>query len=721
MKGFSLKIKFMLIMITMSLLCAGTVGTVIVLKARDSISDLSMQYAKNASEASASNIVKYLEPDWFTAEAIGHIMERYEDLSPEKRRHFFNSVLESLVKENPNILGAWCNFEPNVLEGDDSRYIGIPGTESNGRFAPYWVRTPSGIKVETLVDYDKPGDGDYYLLARNSGRTTLLNPYPYKVDGKEVLVTSIAAPIHSKKGAVLGVIGIDFTLEDIQKITISNKPYPDALTAVFSHDGTVAGHFDPSRIGNKILISERDMFGPYLEDYMSALKEGKPYSFSRYVPALGSDMVMFFSPVQIGESSNPWSFAVAIIDKTVKAPVYEMINIGIGIVIAILVVAIILAAFLSSSISKPIVKVTNTIKDISEGEGDLTQSIKVRSKDEVGDLARYFNKLMEVLRKPIGETKTVLEQLASSSKELSSVSNDLSASSEETVSTAASVASTAEEMSVNINAMAGGAEQASVNANEVAGAAEQMSANMNTIAAAIEEMSASISEISSNADDARKVAGDAKTKSGEATSTMNRLGVAAKEIGQVTDVIKKIADKTNLLALNATIEAASAGEAGKGFAVVAGEIKELANQSATSAGDIAQRIDSIQDETNNAVDVIRDVSDIIAKINQSIEAIAGHVGQQTKASNEIASNVAQANTGAKRVASSIGEVAKGSRDIARNAGEAATGATNVSQNVYSMREAARMSSEGASNVSSSAENLFKMAEQLRAVMSKFKV
>ena len=715
----SLKLKFALIMVALSLLCAGMVGSVILLKARDSIGNVSMLYAKGASEASAFEVKAFLEPYWFTVENTGHIMERYEDLSPDERRRFFNSELEALVKDNPDILAAYCSWEPNVLEGDDSQHMGIPGTSRiDGRFVPYWFRTPIGIKVETL---DKPGDNDYYISIKNFGRTMLFDPYFYMVDGKNILITSIAMPIRSKKGAIIGIVGIDITLEEIQKISQIHQPLGEAFTAVFSNDGIIAGHFDPSRIGKKVQETEVDMMGPYLNDYMKSLKEGRPYSFVRYIPAVNSDMTLFFSPIKIGSSTTPWSFAVAITTKTVMAPVYSMIEVAIYVSIAVIIVVIIVAVYMSNSISKPIIKVTNTIKDISYGEGDLTQNIKVQSKDEVGDLASYFNKLMEVLRKPISETKTVLEQLTSSSKELFSVSNEVSASSEETVSTASNVASTAEEMSVNINAMAGGAEQASVNANDVASSAEQMSMNMNTIAAAIEEMSASISEISNNADEARKVAGEATTKSGEATSTMNRLGVAAKEIGQVTDVIKKIADKTNLLALNATIEAASAGEAGKGFAVVAGEIKELANQSATSADDIAQRIDSIQDETNNAVDVIRDVSDIIAKINQSIQAIAGHVGQQTKASNEIASNVAQSSTGAKRVASAIGEVAKGSRDIARNASEAATGATHVSENVSNMREAARRSSEAASYVSTSAEKLLKMAEQLRAVMSKFKV
>jgi methyl-accepting chemotaxis protein len=724
MKELSLKIKFTLIMVTLSLFCAGTVGLSILFKARDSISDLSMQYAKSASEASASKIMGYFEPYWFTVETVGQVMERYKNLLPEERRHFFNSMLESLVKENKGILAAWCNWEPNILEGDDSKYKGIPGTLPNGRFTPYWFKTEFGVvKVETLEYYENPEDDAYYMLVKNSGHTTLFDPYPYKVGGKEVLVTSLAVPIHSENGTVIGIIGIDVRIEDIQKITIANKPYGDALTAVFSHDGTIAAHFDSSHVGKKLLESKDDvdMLGPHLENYLRALKKGEPYSYVMHVPAVGSDMTFFFSPIRVDKSDTPWNLAVAVSTKTVMAPVYSMIRISIIISIAMILVIIIVATYVSSSVSKPIIKVTNTIKNISEGEGDLTQSIKVQSRDEIGDLARYFNKLMEVLRKPIGETKAVVEHLAFSSKELSSVSRDLSASSEETVSTATTVASTTEEMSVNINAMAGGAEQASVNASEVAGAAEQMSANMSTIAAAIEEMSASISQIANNADDARKVAGEATAKSGEATSTMNKLGLAAKEIGQVTDVIKKIADKTNLLALNATIEAASAGEAGKGFAVVAGEIKELANQSAESADDIARRINGIQGETGNAVTVIRDVSGIIAKISQSVEAIAGHVGQQTKASNEIASNVAQANTGAKRVASAIAEVAKGSHDIARNASEAAAGANNVSHNVFGMRNVANKSSEGASQVNSSAAGLSKMAEQLRTVMNKFKV
>jgi len=219
-------------------------------------------------------------------------------------------------------------------------------------------------------------------------------------------------------------------------------------------------------------------------------------------------------------------------------------------------------------------------------------------------------------------------------------------------------------------------------------------------------MSASINQIANNTSDVNKIAGEATVKSGEATDAMNKLGTAAKEIGQVTNVIKNIADKTNLLALNATIEAASAGEAGKGFAVVAGEIKELANQSARSADDIARRIESIQSGTVEAVTVINAVAEIITRINHSVETISSHVDQQTKASNEISNNVAQANIGAKRVSSAICEVAKGSKDMARNASEVAKNS---------------ISAQSTKQINDGADELARLASDLKNVLSQFKV
>jgi methyl-accepting chemotaxis protein len=402
-------------------------------------------------------------------------------------------------------------------------------------------------------------------------------------------------------------------------------------------------------------------------------------------------------------------------DKIAK----KEINTATVVIPIVAAISLFFGIFLTISITRPLRMIVADIQEMEKG--DMTASLAMDRDDELGVLAKAQDKLSAKLRSIFRNLKQDADTLAGSAEELSSVGRQIASGAEETVAQSASVASTTEQTSVNINAMASGAEEAAVNANEVASAAEQMSANMSTIASAVEEMSASINQISSNAGEASKVAGQATVKSRDATGVMNKLGIAAKEIGHVTDVIKKIADKTNLLALNATIEAASAGEAGKGFAVVAGEIKELANQSAQSADDIARRIEGIQSGTGEAVTVIKDVSEIIVKINQSVEAISAHVAQQTRSSNEIASNVAQANSGAKRVAGAIGEVAKGSKDIARNAGEAAKGANVVNQNVSGMSQAAKDSVQGARQINQGASELARISGDLKNVLSQFRV
>jgi methyl-accepting chemotaxis protein len=497
------------------------------------------------------------------------------------------------------------------------------------------------------------------------------------------------------------------------------KPLGTGVVGIFSKKGIIIAHPDPSRAGKQMRDTETDMVGEYLPNLVDAVANSKDLSSVFFSPALKASFNLAVHPRKIGESDTPWAVAILVPSVTIMTPIHRMATFLIAFGVVTLAILTIVILFISHSITSPLKSMERVFKVI--GEGDFTPTLAVKSKDEIANISHSFNDTLDKIRKLIASIKNQTASLVSVSDELSSVSKQLASGAEKSASQGDSVASTTEEMAVNINAMASGAEQASVNANEVAGAAEQMSTNMNTVAAAIEEMSSSISQIAANAGEARKVAVAATEKSKNATGVMGKLGTAAKEIGQVTDVIKKIADKTNLLALNATIEAASAGEAGKGFAVVAGEIKELANQSAQSADDIAHRIEGIQQGTGDAVNVINDVSDIIVKINQSVEAIAGHVEQQTKASNEIASNVAQASTGSKRVASAIGEVAKGANDVSRNAGEAAKGAANVSNSTAGMSEAAKNAVHGAAQVNQSAVDLSKIAGELKSTVSKFKV
>jgi methyl-accepting chemotaxis protein len=389
--------------------------------------------------------------------------------------------------------------------------------------------------------------------------------------------------------------------------------------------------------------------------------------------------------------------------------------------IAFVALTIFVGLVISRSITRPIGAVVSMLKDIAEGEGDLTRRLDDEGKDEMSELARWFNRFVNNIRSIMQQITGTTQTLASASEELSAVSTQLLSNSEEMTTQANTVSSTTEQVSTNINTMASAAEEMSVNANSVASSAEQMSQNMNAVSSAVEELSVSINDIGNNAEEAQGISNNATTMARGATGTMDKLGEAAKEIGKVTDVIKRIAEQTNLLALNATIEAASAGEAGKGFAVVANEIKELANQSAQAAEDIASRIEGMQDNATEAVTVIGDVSAIIEKIGQSVRVITESVQQQTSAANDISSNVTQASSGAASIATSIAEVAKGSSDMSRNSGEAAKGARDVAESISGVNQAAGDSNKGAQQVNSSSADLAEMAGKLREMVGRFKV
>ncbi|MBN1983500.1 MAG: methyl-accepting chemotaxis protein [Chitinivibrionales bacterium] len=391
----------------------------------------------------------------------------------------------------------------------------------------------------------------------------------------------------------------------------------------------------------------------------------------------------------------------------------------ISIIILGIIVAIVLGYWLIRSITQPISGCVAMVQKLAQG--DLTSQASIQRNDEIGNLAKTLDTFASEQSSIVKQIQQSSNTLAGASEELATISTQLVSNSEEMLQQANSVASTTELMSLNINTMASAAEEMSVNAQTVASGAEEMSQNMKVVANAVEEMVSSIVNIGHSSNEARTVAQKAISMSGSATDTMDKLGSAAKQIGKVTEVIKRIAEQTNLLALNATIEAASAGDAGKGFAVVANEIKELANQSAQAAGDIAGRIEGMQGNAGDAVTVISDISSIINKIGESIELITAAVDQQTKTSNAISANVMEAAVGSQNIAKAIGEVSKGSREVSKNSGEAAKGTHDVALNITSVGKAAHYSSSNASQVNDSAKHLAQMAGALKQIVQRFTV
>ena len=382
-------------------------------------------------------------------------------------------------------------------------------------------------------------------------------------------------------------------------------------------------------------------------------------------------------------------------------------------------ILILVSIAIATQVSRPVLRVVNFADAIAGG--DLSQRLGMSRKDEIGSMATALDNSCKNLSEMIAQIKSNADMLASASEEMSSVSTQMASSADEMSTQAETVAGTTEQMSANINSMASAAEEMSVNAQNISSTAEEMSQNVDAVAAAIEEMSASIHDVARSAQAGSDIAGQAADMSTSATETMTALGAAAKEIDKVTGLIKRIAEQTNLLALNATIEAASAGDAGKGFAVVANEIKELANQSAQAAEDIAQRIEGVQVNTKQATAVIGDIAEVINKVNESSQLISKSVEQQTITANEISGNVQQASRGVNNIASSMAEIARGANDVSKSAAEAAKGVTEVSANIQGVNQAANDSNAGAQQVSASAGELAKMAVQIQTMVDRFKI
>jgi len=301
---------------------------------------------------------------------------------------------------------------------------------------------------------------------------------------------------------------------------------------------------------------------------------------------------------------------------------------------------------------KPIDETVAALADISQGEGDLTRRLDEKQIGELGDLARHFNcfagRICDVVRSIAGNATT----LTQASVDLAASSTQLSQGAAESKSQSATVSSAAEELSINMENMAR--------------STEELSETIVSVSMAMEEMKTTIVEIAGNAERSAAIATRASTAAEQSDKCVGGMGIAAEEIGKVIQVIQDIAEQTNLLALNATIEAARAGEAGKGFAVVATEVKALAKQTATATDDIRQRIEAMQSSTGQAVASIKEITEVVSKVDELNRMIAAAVEEQSITSQQIAQHVSVAADRAQTVARGVTESAVASREITEN-------------------------------------------------------
>jgi len=366
------------------------------------------------------------------------------------------------------------------------------------------------------------------------------------------------------------------------------------------------------------------------------------------------------------------------VEEGESAAATSRLTAGVVVVIGVLL-AIGFGMVIARSITAPIRAIVARIRDISQGEGDLTQRVDESRKDELGELGKWFNTFVKKIH-------DIIAEVAGATSEVSAASTQIAASSEQ---------------------MASGMKQQTEQTTQVSSAVEEMSSTVVEVARKSADAAGTAESAGKQADEGGEVVG--QTVEGmraiadvvnESAAAINELGKRGEQIGQIIEVINDIADQTNLLALNAAIEAARAGEHGRGFAVVADEVRKLAERTTDATEEVAKSIQAIQEETNAAVQ----------RMGAGTERVTEGVGLAEQAGKSLQTIV----DGSKNVATMIQSIAAASE-------EQSAAAEQISRNVESINAVTKESAEGAGQAASAATQLSAKAEQLQRLVGQFKI
>jgi len=346
-------------------------------------------------------------------------------------------------------------------------------------------------------------------------------------------------------------------------------------------------------------------------------------------------------------------------------------------IIAALVAGFLIAIILSGKIVKPITGVTLTLKDISEGEGDLTKRIKTNANDEIGELSRYFNLTLEKIKNLIVIIRKEASRLSDIGGELASNMNETAAAINEITATIQSLKLRVMNQSASVTQTNATMEQVTSNIDKLSSHIENQSGHVSHTSSAIEEMVASIRAVtetlvrnSGNVLTLKEASEVGRSGLQDVTSDIKEIARESEGLLEINSVMQNIASQTNLLSMNAAIEAAHAGEAGKGFAVVADEIRKLAENSSeqsktigTVLKKIKNSIDKITNSTDNVLDKFEAIDSNVGLVAEQGANIRNAMEEQEEGSRQVLAGIMQVNDTTRQVKTGAGEMLLGSREV----------------------------------------------------------
>ena len=393
------------------------------------------------------------------------------------------------------------------------------------------------------------------------------------------------------------------------------------------------------------------------------------------------------------ELYQPWGWVVGsgIYVDDVDADMRKVeIAIGIGLLV-VLGLSILLALLISRTITKPVRAVITSLKDMAQGEGDLTQRLPVESDNEVGEMCTWLNSFIGKIHDVVGQVAITSTKVAINASQLHTAAENIATDAEEVVAQTATVATAGEEMAATSGDIARNCQHASDGAQR----ATQLAQNGASVVAATINVMRQITE-----------------KVQTSATTVESLGVRSEQIGAIIGTIEDIADQTNLLALNAAIEAARAGEQGRGFAVVADEVRALAERTTRATKEIGEMIKAIQMETKGAV----------TAMGQGVKQVETGTLEATKSGEALQEILEQVND----VAMQVSQIATAAEEQTATTSEISNNMMLITNVVQETAKAAHNSATGSSLMNGNAETLmdilgkFKIDENMSLILNKAK-
>jgi methyl-accepting chemotaxis protein len=698
------------------------IAAVILIRATTLQNHAAMENMNNLTSSIARDIQARYQVYVQVARTLSQIMS-YEAVNGELRRVRYQEILSSVFESYSNFVGIYALWQPNALDGRDEEYLNTPGVSETGQFVPYYTRESGRIELNAYTGYQE-------ILSIISEQDVISNPRPRVINGKQTLYIDIRVPIIRTDRVIVGVAGIQVDIDDLQPLIESITPYGTGHATVYANDGTIAAHYRKEQRGTFFQQTSVGVLGQSgVTTVLNSVTSGQPAT------VLTTSSILVSYPFYLGTSTSAWTVISLAPLETVLEPVYGLIHFSIIFLIGAGIAAALIIFISSNSLAKRIIRIGEMMKDIAEGEGDLTKRLTIYAHDEIGNMGTHFNETLNKIH-------NVVVNIKRQSGSLAHIGTELSSNMDETAETIHEIATTIQSVKQQAGNQAGSVNQTGETMRKIIRNIEQLNQHIETQSGHITQSSAAIEQMLANIASVTKtlVKNDENVKKLAHASDAGRVGlqevsIAINEIAkesagllEITRVMENIASQTNLLSMNAAIEAAHAGELGKGFAVVADEIRKLAESSGEHSTTIATVLKKMQDSrvkiarsTNEVIERFEVIERNVKIVSEQEEQIRSSMEEQGSGSKQILEYIGKLNDISEIVKEDVGKMRIGSREILEESNNLEKITEEISQGMQGMASGAEQINRAAQRVHDLSMENKRHIDILTGEISKFKV